>query len=59
MPKDPARRLATLRAKLAATDEPLERQALQRQIGDLAHKLAVAQSRDRIAAARRELAGAY
>ena len=57
--KDPARRLATLRAELAACDEPLERQALRRRIKELAHKLAVAEFRRKSAAVRRELVGAY
>lgn len=57
--KDPARRLATLRAELAACDEPLERQALKRRVKDLAHKLAAAEYQRKAAAVRRELVGAY
>lgn len=59
MPKNPARTLERLRAELAATDEPLERQALRRRIAELAHKLAAAEYREKSAAVRRELVGAY
>lgn len=57
--KDPARTLARLRAELAACDEPLERQALKRRIAELVHKLAAAEYRNKSAAVRRELVGAY
>jgi hypothetical protein len=57
--KDSARSLKLLQARLLTTDEPLERQALKRRIGDIAHKLAAAEYRRKAGPLARELAGAY
>jgi hypothetical protein len=57
--KDPARTLKILRAQLASTDEPLERTELRRRIGDLQHKLAMAEYKRKAGPVARDLAGAY